>query len=266
MKRIVLAGKFNSFYNDLHKALVNRFEVQMCSDNAELLAGILKMSRQDAILVSVAGAEESYRDLFSCLDEMFGRVPVVCIGNDEEFALIESFPGTAKFKKLTRPVSTEDIAAALNESMGITAQKDPVEALRRSRRPTGKSADRQPEGRKKILLVDDAAISLRTMQGMLKKNYDVMMATSGQEAVRVIRKSRPDLILLDYDMPNCDGRETFEKIRNEENGEDVPVVFVTGVKEKERIMPVLKLKPEGYLIKPVKQSDLMELVKQVLGQ
>ncbi|MCM1044496.1 MAG: response regulator [Candidatus Gastranaerophilales bacterium] len=153
------------------------------------------------------------------------------------------------------------------ESMGMTAQKDdPIEALRRSRRPTGKSAGRQPEGRKKILLVDDAAIQLRTMQSMLKKNYDVMMATSGQEAVRVIRKSRPDLILLDYDMPNCDGRETFEKIRNEENGEDVPVVFVTGVKEKERIMAVLKLKPEGYLIKPVKQSDLMELVKQVLGQ
>lgn len=266
MKKVVLVGKFNSNFNVLQKALASRFEVQLSSDNVELLAGILKMSRPDAILVMIAGAEESYRDIFACLDEMFGKVPILCVGDREEFAAIESFPGVAKFKKIMRPVSTEDIVATLNKSMGIVAEEDAVSALRRSRRSSGQSMDEQPEGRKKILLVDDAAIQLRTMQSMLKKDYAVMMATSGQEALSVIRKNRPDLILLDYDMPNCDGRETFEKIRDEENGRDVPVVFVTGVKEKERILSVLKLKPEGYLIKPVKQSDLMEVVQQILGE
>ena len=96
--------------------------------------------------------------------------------------------------------------------------------------------------RKLILLVDDDGMQLRTLNGMLKDNYDIRMATSGMQALTLIGKKKPDLIFLDYEMPVCDGRMTLEMIRELEEAKDIPVVFLTGVNDKEHIQAYLNLK------------------------
>ena len=63
-----------------------------------------------------------------------------------------------------------------------------------------------------------------------------------------IGKKRPDLILLDYEMPVCDGRQTLEMIRADEELKDIPVIFLTGVNDREHIESVLSLKPAGYSV------------------
>lgn len=254
MKQILFVGKFNENFNVLNHALSRYYAVQLCSDDLELLKGILKMSRPSVILISVNGLDESNRGLFSYLNQRV-MLPVLCIGEKDEIAFFEEFLGGGKIRAIERPILTRELVAVINESIGIPAEEDVQD---------DKGVEEEKEPQKTILLVDDAAVQLRTMRSILKEDYDVKMTTSGTQAIEILRQSRPDLILLDYDMPGCDGKKTFELIQNEQNGKDVPVVFVTGVKERERAMAVLKLKPAGYLIKPVKREELLEIVQQVL--
>lgn len=118
---------------------------------------------------------------------------------------------------------------------------------------------------KTILLIDDSALLLRTIKGMLK-GYDVKMAKTGSEAVEIIEKKRPDLIFLDYDMPVIDGKMTFKMIRGTDNGKDIPIVFLTGVKDKPHIEAVLELKPAGYILKPAEQEKILSTVHGILGE
>lgn len=251
MKQILLVGKFNYFFNDLQKVLSSYFSMQLCSDDLELLKGIMKMSRPSLIIFAANEVQEEHRELFSYLNQTHENTPVLCIGNKEELMVIKDFPGSKRIKMIARSVLVGDVVREIQDILG-EPKKEKEEKVEKE------------EKKKTILLVDDVAVQLRAMQNILKDKYNVKMATSGDMALEIIKKGRPDLILLDYDMPGCDGKETFEMIQNEENGKDVPVVFVTGVKEKTRIMAVLKLKPVGYLIKPVIREDLLAMVRQVL--
>lgn len=262
MKKVLLVGRFNESFQKMNQDLSNFFTVQLCSDNLELFAGILKMSKPDAILISAKELGESHKELFALIGQKHGTIPVVCVGSKEELALVQTFPGCEEIKHVTTPTSVRNIVASINESLGISPRESSEKNIT-FRQPISRSMSAQRLRRKTVLLVDDAGVQLRAMEGMLKKDYDVKMATSGKEAIALIKKDCPDLILLDYNMPGCDGRETFELIQNEENGKDVPIVFVTGVNEKERIKEALKLKPEGYLVKPVKREELLETVRRV---
>ena len=121
------------------------------------------------------------------------------------------------------------------------------------------------EGRKSILAVDDSGMLLRSVKAMLEKTYDVSVATSGKMAIAQAKKKRPDLILLDYEMPEWDGKRTLEEILADEELKDIKVVFLTAVTDRAHIEAVLKLKPSGYLLKPIEQAKVMDTIEKVLS-
>lgn len=108
----------------------------------------------------------------------------------------------------------------------------------------------------KILVVDDSATIREGMKQLLSENYEVASAESGVAAIRIITLNRPDLILLDYEMPVCDGRQTLEMLRSEKAFEDIPVIFLTGRRDPESMIKVMPLKPAGYLLKNAKPAEL----------
>lgn len=124
----------------------------------------------------------------------------------------------------------------------------------------------EPVHKPQILLVDDNAIQIRALKGALQKYYDVAMATSGKDAVHMIQKKLPDLVFLDYEMPEWDGKVTLEQIRQINGAEKLPVVFLTGVKNKENIKAVISLNPAGYLLKPANQDMIMDTIQKILGE
>ena len=73
------------------------------------------------------------------------------------------------------------------------------------------------------------------------------------------------MIFLDYEMPECNGLQTLRLIREMEGDRTIPVVFLTGVNDKEHIMALLALKPEGYLLKPASKDKIIETIEKVLG-
>ena len=114
----------------------------------------------------------------------------------------------------------------------------------------------EKNSKKKVLVVDDSDMMRHTMKRLLEKDYDVTLANSGLAAIRCITLDRPDLVLLDYEMPVCDGRQVLGMIRSEEDFADIPVVFLTGRGDKESIQKVLSLKPKGYLIKTLGAEEI----------
>ncbi len=120
-----------------------------------------------------------------------------------------------------------------------------------------KYLDRQAvKKKKKILVVDDSELMREAMKKLLGIDYEVMPVSSGLAALRSIILNRPDLILLDYEMPVCDGRQVLEMIRSEKDFADIPVFFLTGRSDKESVQKVLALKPAGYLVKSLQPAEI----------
>ncbi len=110
--------------------------------------------------------------------------------------------------------------------------------------------------KKKILVVDDSKMLRQSMKELLKQDYEVELAKSGVSAIQCISLNRPDLILLDYNMPVCNGKQVLEMIRSEEDFANIPVFFLTGRVDKESVMKIMPLNPEGYLLKTLKPIEI----------
>ena len=114
-----------------------------------------------------------------------------------------------------------------------------------------------------ILLVDDDPVCLRNMMSWLQNFYQVAVAKSGAACLSFLGKAKPDLILLDYEMPLCDGLQTLEMIRSEPEYADIPVMFLTGVSDTEKVREAIKLKPQGYILKNTDRVEFLNKIKAV---
>ncbi|WP_044958669.1 response regulator [Butyrivibrio sp. WCD2001] len=114
------------------------------------------------------------------------------------------------------------------------------------------------EFRKSILIVDDDPQYLSLVRQWLKEDYKVAMANSGLQAIKYLGKNKVDLILLDHEMPITTGPQVLEMLRNDEETKDIPVIFLTGKGDKESVMAVVALRPEGYFLKDITKGELLE--------
>ncbi len=110
--------------------------------------------------------------------------------------------------------------------------------------------------RPKILVVDDSSFVREEMKVLLGNDYSVSAVDSGIAAIRAITLDPPDLVLLDYEMPICDGAQTLEMLRSEEAFASVPVIFLTGRHDSGSIIKVMPLKPSGYILKTSKPAEI----------
>jgi len=117
---------------------------------------------------------------------------------------------------------------------------------------------------KKIMLVDDSPIVLRNFKSLLERQYIVLLATSGRQALKAIPEKEPDVVILDYKMPDMDGRAVFEEMQKDENMKNIPVIFLTSVSDSGTIQSILKLKPAGYILKPPDLAKVQETIQDVL--
>ncbi len=115
---------------------------------------------------------------------------------------------------------------------------------------------KQEPAKPKILLVDDSLTIRQGMKNLLDETYEVMLANSGVAALRSIILDRPDLVLLDYEMPVCDGKQVLEMIRSEEAFKGIPVIFLTGRTDPDTVRKLTAMRPDGYLAKYLKPGEI----------
>ena len=112
---------------------------------------------------------------------------------------------------------------------------------------------------KKILLVDDDEdMLMMTGRWLAKAGYNVVSVSSGKSALGKIMEDKPDLVLLDFSMPEMDGVETLSEIRNTEDINDVPVIFLTGMEADETINSAKEYNPQGFISKSCGKKTILD--------
>lgn len=119
--------------------------------------------------------------------------------------------------------------------------------------------------KKHILIVDDDPNTLRTLRYYLQDAYKVTVISSGKVAMDFLSKYRPDLVLLDYLMPEHNGAMVLKEMQSKTETKDIPVYFLTGQTDEETIRECLELHPAGYLVKPVAKNALLAKMQEALG-
>ena len=113
-----------------------------------------------------------------------------------------------------------------------------------------------------ILIVDDNSNNLKVLAGVLKiAGYDFRMAKSGQQALNILEKTSPDLILLDIQMPEMDGFETCLKIKENGNMAKIPIIFLTANTDAESVNRAFKSGGVDFVTKPFNTDELLARIK-----
>lgn len=118
-----------------------------------------------------------------------------------------------------------------------------------------------PMPSKNILLVDD---DHKTRQGIAQilqiENYSILQATDGNEALQLLERFNPDLIISDLDMPNLDGIQFYKEIRNNSDWTTIPFIFLAGSNSLDKIRTGQELGVEDYLLKPIEADNLIRTI------
>jgi len=109
-----------------------------------------------------------------------------------------------------------------------------------------------------VLVVDDSPDTLSMVNDALEQTgLDVLVALEGKQALAIVKRLRPDIILMDAMMPNMDGFETCRKLKSQPDFADIPVIFMTGLTDTQDIVKGLECGGVDYLTKPVDPDELV---------
>lgn len=119
--------------------------------------------------------------------------------------------------------------------------------------------------RKKILLVDDSPTAIQWQRMILENDpYDILIASNGEEGVRVARAAQPDLVLLDVMMPVMDGLAVLRELRSDVRFSRTPVLMVTTRSEMPSVLEAYQGGCNEYITKPVDRRELLTKVRGYL--
>lgn len=117
----------------------------------------------------------------------------------------------------------------------------------------------------KILIVDDEPSILLSLDFLMRKNdYGVFIARNGAEAIQILDQEKPDLVLLDIMMPEVDGYEVCEYIRNNKALTNMGIIFLTAKSKDEDIDKAYRLGADLYITKPFSTKNLLEKIKEII--
>lgn len=117
---------------------------------------------------------------------------------------------------------------------------------------------------KRILAVDDSAMNLKLVENMIKGEYQLELSGSGFDALAYLENNTVDLVLLDLLMPEMDGMETYDRLRELENGKNVPVIFLTADTDIESEITCLKKGASDFVRKPFMPEVMRNRIRRVL--
>lgn len=250
-EKVLLVGKLNPAIRNIHIMMKEHFDVQLCSGDMAVVDGMFKLLRPRLVLVSLMDYVGQAQEVLEMLKKKYSYIVVVVIGSEEEISCCTDFIDSERHTVLKRPMSINDIIKACYTALGLSEKYEECGAK--------KAADDD----KYILMVDDSAIQIRAVKAWLEKKYRVHSVLSGDQALASVKERKPDLILLDYEMPVCNGQQVLKKLRDNKDTCDIPVIFLTAVSDRKHITEVLGLKPAGYLLKPVAKERMFDVIEKV---
>ena len=120
--------------------------------------------------------------------------------------------------------------------------------------------------KKKILIVDDLVLYTKLLSRRLKDyGYETYTANDGHTCIKISKEVKPDLILLDMQMPVGGGLQAFENLKASVDTSIIPIIFITALPGKEVEHLIMDLGADGYFSKPFNFSELQNKIKELIG-
>lgn len=196
----------------------------------------------------------------------FSGTPIIIITDDETNIYLESLHLDCIDMTLCRPLTISSIYLRIFQFLD-QREKEKERRLAEEKALLNEIAAKaaQQNTIKHVLVIDDDRNILKLLKAALEEKYHVTTMISGKMAERYLETKSCDVILLDYQMPGENGPEVFQKIKQIESAKDIPIVFLTGVADSDKIAEVLMLKPQGYLLKPIDTERLLETIDHLVN-
>lgn len=273
--RALLTGNNKMIINEFFTYMDSQFECISTSDRYDDIMGHLRYVRPDVFIYCLLKERpDDIKRFVNIEPQITGRgIPLVIIGDFED---CDEFAKTAPLLDplvLQKPITIQNIADAvinLLKAKGNNGHSEDEEVIPEpvqnvKSKPSPAERAKAEKRKNHILIVDDDSRVLRLLKSYLSGRYELATAINGKVAMKFLETKETDMVLLDYEMPTENGAAMLEKIRANEKLKDLPVVFLTGVTDKNKIREVLALKPQGYLLKPVDMEKLSSTIKGILG-
>ena len=264
--KVLLTGNNTAVMDDFFNHLLDRFELMTSSLHFEDLDIHIKLWEPDILLACLHGESSEEISRFARVLQRHGDKTVYffIIGTDSECQDFQRYSKIVPDLVLVKPLTSADILRYIQNFMQKKEDEEESERIASQIKAAQEAKQMAAAARKKILVVDDDPLILKILNSQLSNTYDVAAAINAKLAYKFMEKKKPDLILLDYEMPGESGPEVFSKLRAMPEYEDIPIIFLTGVTDKDKIISVLSLKPQGYVLKPLDMNVLQSTIKKFL--
>jgi CheY-like chemotaxis protein len=266
--RILITGKNRKIAStDISKQLEKKIRCTAteCDASKSRLLDALFDEKPAVVLILVKDEDQNDVKVYDVISEYakFRPVTVIVVADELNRKMFTRNSRLRRILFLPQDISLSKLCDRLNEIKADTEEEE--ERTQFIEYDADGSAE-PAEPRKHILVVDDDAQQLVQIKEHLKEFYRVTVVNSGKLALRALERFGADLIFLDYLMPEMTGPETLTEIRKDKRFSDIPVVFLTGVSERETVINTIKeFKPHGYILKPTTKIDIITRVIEILG-
>lgn len=259
-RKILITGNGTSLLdNDTKTVLMRSFEINICPPNGNLIKKTMMKFMPHVIVFCIGNDMFPNMTLYPLFEQYstYKDIPVILVGTRYNCTtFINTVQKAMPFDILHSPISTEALKQTIMRAADTVAPELSTDMMDELISSVEKPV------RRKILIVDDDVKILKLISMYLKDDYDVSIARNGQIAMKYLDNNNPDLILLDYIMPDEDGPTVLSYIRSHPLCFATPVFFLTGVSDKESVRKVLGLNVQGYLLKPVAKKELLERIEE----
>lgn len=186
------------------------------------------------------------------------KLPIIVIADREAGQAIQSNCATLVDLLIRRPVSPDNMTLLITNFLENRKQVLLEASLLKTLEET------EENQKKNLLIVDDDRGILKMLKSCLEPHYNITSIINGTLVEKFIETKPCDLVILDYEMPIMTGYEVFKNLRENPETKDIPVIFLTGLTDSDKIKQIMQLRPNGYLLKPVNIELLMSAIKNVL--
>ena len=234
MKRILLIGKTDEVYKELAAGLSGLYTVRFGTSSVLGVTAVLKTAKPQLIVLRLSDIGEK---ILPVLSSECGGIPVIVVG-EADADIVRSLPSGY----ISCPDSAEDILPAVKETL----------------------SSREDDASPSVMVIDDDPAMLRMIKAMIGDEYELVLAPSGKKALALTEKKCPDIILLDYEMPEMNGIQTLEALRRDKRLADIPVIFLTGTVSPDIMENIRAADPAGFLVKPADAPDIKSAIKKAV--
>lgn len=120
---------------------------------------------------------------------------------------------------------------------------------------------------KKILIVEDNELNLKLFNDLLEAHgYETVEIKDGLDAVAVVKRHKPDLILMDIQLPEISGLDVTKKIKADKDIANIPIIAVTAFAMKDDEEKILRAGCQAYISKPISIANFLDTIRKFLGE